>query len=490
MRSLAIGLAAATFALVMGSAAAAQNNGGYAPSSQTNPNQPIDPRAQSAYDQAQDAQRKASSSKSSKDKGKAAAAAPDAKNKEKGQAEAPPLLQQLGYACTVADATFVGTSKTKDDKGKEVKNAVYEVACSEGMGYVVQQPEGGAPIAFDCVKLATVAAKTPGQYSCALPANTDPSKGLQSVVTKSGASCSVSKARWVGSIAADKKEEYEVGCADGNAFIVVVPQPGSTAQLVSESCLRATKAGITCEFFGKDQVIAQLKTFAAAANRTTCEVSDGTYIGEAANHTQFYEVACTDGKSGFIVQTDPAGKVTQTVDCAKAANIVGGCKLTTISVGDTSDNPTYTKLAKEIGFDCNVSSYRSFGTDQSGRETVELACANQPAGAVASLPTSKGQTGEWINCGRAEARSLKCTLSKPEATYALINEQLKAKGKDCPVSGMRGMGSTATGEDYVEVTCSTGGGLVLKYAPGKDNLVDVLACAQAKGIAEGCKLQK
>jgi hypothetical protein len=420
------------------------------------------------------------------------AAGADAKSKAKGAADAPALIQQAGYACTITDANFLGLSKNKDDKGKESTTNVYEVSCSEGLGYLILSKEGEGPTVLDCAKLASNAAKTGSKLVCALPENADTNKALQPLATKAGLTCTVNKNRWIGTISDSKSEEYEIGCAEGGAYILVAPQPGSTKPLAAESCLAVSRIGLSCEFFTKDQIVAQIKALAAPANRTTCQVTDAAYVGQSTtNKHTFYEVACADSKSGFMLETDAANKYINSIDCARASGIAGGCKLTTSSEGDTSDNATYSKLAKEIGYDCAVSSYRSLGMDSAtNREIVELACSNQPAGSVAFLPTTKGQKGEWMNCGRAEARNFKCGLNKPEATYALITSELKAKGKDCPVNGVRGMGTTAEGEDFVEVTCSTGGGLVVKYAPGADNVSDVLACVQAKGIGGGCKLQK
>lgn len=426
---------------------------------------------------------------------KDAAAAPDAKNdaknKAKGQAEAPALMQQTGYACAISDATYLGASKAKDDKGKEVTTNVYEVACSGSLGYLILAKDGATPEAFDCLKLSTNAAKTGGKLTCAMPANTDFNAALQGLVTKAGEKCTVNKARWIGSSAETKIDEYEVACAEGGANILVVPQPGSQRTLAAESCLLASRVGIACEYMPKETIVAQIKALAAPANRTACQVTDAAYIGQSTtNKHTFYEIACADGKSGFMLETDATNKYVNAIDCARAAGIAGGCKLTTVSEGDTSDNATYSKLAKQVGYDCAVSSYRSLGMDsKTSREIVELACSNQPAGSVAFLPTGAGQKGEWINCARGEARSFKCGLTKPEATYAQLTAQLKGKGKDCPVNGVRGMGETEAGEDFVEVTCSTGGGLVIKYAPGPDNITDVLACVQAKGIGGGCKLQ-
>lgn len=484
MRSLAIGLAA-VLALGMGSAAAAQENGAYAPSAQSNPNQPIDPRAQSAYDQAQEANRKAKGSKTDK-----AAAAASAKGKEKGMADTPALLQQAGYSCTPSDANYLGVNKTKDDKGKETQTNIYEVACPGTLGYLVMSKEGSPPEAYDCLKLAAAQKVNPKALTCALPENANPLPALQPFVAKAGITCTINKARFFGSNSTNKVDDYEVGCAEGGAYILVIPAPGSTRQLVAESCFSAAREGVSCEYQPKETIVAQIKTMAAGANRTNCQITDASWVGQAANKHDFYEIACADGKSGFMIETD-GPKFLSAIDCARATAIGGGCKLTTISEGDTSDSATYTKLSKESGYDCAVTSYRSFGVEPNGgREIVELACSNHPAGTVAFLPTGKGQTGDFINCARADARGLKCGLAKPDATYAAINDQLKALGKDCPVNGARGMGHTESGDDYVEVTCSTGGGLVLHYGPGREKLSEVLACAQAKGIGEGCKLQK
>jgi hypothetical protein len=472
MKFLAIGLAAAVaFAAFSPVAASAQGYGAQA--SQAAP---------APHDSGKKKDKKSDSS----------APTIDAKSKAKGMAEAPAAMQQTGYACTITDANFMGVSKAKDESGKEVTTNVYEVACSEGLGYLVLAKEGATAEAYNCLKMATNAAKTGGKLVCALPANTDYNAALQGMMTKTGEKCTVNKARWIGSVTESKVDQYEVACSEGGAYIMVVPQPGSTKTLVAESCLIASRAGIACEYQPKEAIIAQIKAMAAPANRTACQVSDATYVGEATTTKHvFYELACSDGKSGFMLETDPTGKYVNAIDCARASGIAGGCKLTTSSQGDTSDNATYAKLAKEIGYDCAVTSYRSLGMDSAtSREIVELACSNQPASVIAFLPTSQGQKGEVLNCARAEARGFKCGLGKPDGTYALITSQLKAQGKDCPVNGMRGMGSTAANEDYVEVTCSTGGGLVVKYAPGPDKVSDVLACVQAKGVGGGCKLQK
>ena len=53
-----------------------------------------------------------------------------------GKKEAPAVVQSIGLQCTVNDAYFMGTSTTKVD-GKDVKTNIYEVACGEGLGYLI-----------------------------------------------------------------------------------------------------------------------------------------------------------------------------------------------------------------------------------------------------------------------------------------------------------------------------------------------------------------
>jgi hypothetical protein len=245
-----------------------------------------------------------------------------------------------------------------------------------------------------------------------------------------------------------------------------------------------------CELFPKDKYLARLGQLAAPAGRP-CQVTDGRFIGSTASKNSFYEVACSDQKSGFVLQVDAAGKYVSAIDCARASSVGGGCTLTTASAAQTEENATYGRLAKQIGYTCDVKSYHSFGQDQAtGREVVELACNDHPDGAIALLPVDKGQKGEVFNCVRAGLRGLKCALTPPEATYAKISSQITAAGKSCQVNNARAVGKAQDGSEFVEVTCSGGPGQMLEYTPDPEKVKTVTACAQAAGIGGGCKLGK
>ena len=417
----------------------------------------------------------------------------DAKAKAAGMAEAPAVVQAKGLACTVTDATFLGQSSDKGPDGKKVSSKVYEVACQEGGGYILGNP---TPEPINCLVLSTVATQ-PGPDGkvkkdptvCKLPANADPKTIALAPAKAAGITCAVDKARWVGASAQSKVDVYEVGCADGQASLITVPQPGSTEKLSADNCIKVmSREGGQCEYFTKD---AAVKYIAALAGKTgrACQITDARWVATKTAGGDFYEVGCQDGKSGYMLETAANGAYERAVDCARAEPIAGGCTLTTTNVaGDTEDLGLYNAKAKEMGYDCKVSKYRSLGLDgASGREVVELACSDRPDGAFAMVPVNAGQKGDTYNCIRSEARNQSCKLSPKSAVFPKLNNQLQNKGKSCQVADTRGVGQTATGEDVVEIKCSGGSPLVVVFNKDSDGMRQVMTCAEAKTTGAVCK---
>jgi hypothetical protein len=424
-------------------------------------------------------------------KEKEAAAAPvdSAKAKEQGMAEAPALLQQAGVSCAISDAMYKGGGKVEVGK-KKVNARFYEVACSDGPGQMITVVEGQTPNVYNCLVMEQAKAQGKSETACELPGNAHPAQGLGPVLARAGVSCTPSQGRWMGASAESKLDMYEVACSEGGAYILQVPQAGSTVKLSAVNCLHGSES-VQCTYVTKDQALAQITKMAAPANKPTCQINAARYMGTSTTKTDFYEIGCVDGKSGYVLEVDASGKFLKTINCAIATGIGGGCQLTQVAAGgETIEAPTYTKLAAQIGFQCNVEKYRSLGVDPKGREMVELACAGKPAAMVALLPSDASQKGELWNCARADARGLKCALRPIEATYAAMTQQISAKGKECTVDKTRYVGSnTDTGSDYIEVGCSVpaGGALMMEYGPGMDVVKEVYNCVAAKSIGGGCK---
>ncbi len=422
----------------------------------------------------------------------------EAKKHDQGKAETPPLIQQTGINCTLSDAYFVGEGTTNGADGKPgAKEKIYEVACQEGLGYMILAPAGATPMAYDCLAMSVNKPKSgppnPGGIYCKLVDNDNPLKGIGAIVAKAGVTCSVAQGHYVGSSQDGKTDVYEVACADGTANIIQSPRVGSTLPLVAGNCI-FERPDACPEFMPKAKMLTALGGYAAPAARD-CQVTDARFMGTiASNKNSYFELACAADKPGFVLQLDANSKYVATFDCARASTIAGGCTLSAAAAAQTDDNAIYAKLAREIGYACAVKGYKSIGINPaSGREVVELSCSDHPDGAITMLPVDKGQTGEFFNCVRAEGKALKCVLTEPPATYSRITTEVAAAGKTCQVTNARSMGSLegGKGDDVIEIACAAGNGFVVEYGKeGVETVKGVTPCALARGIGDGCKLSK
>jgi hypothetical protein len=431
----------------------------------------------------------------------AAPAAPkiDPKARETGMKDVPAIMQSAGVDCTVTDAYLMGNGDAKVG-GKSVKSSIYETACGPGLGYIVVSTPGEDPQTYDCLTLKQdfdkkTAAKQKTGSVCVLPGNTDPKQGLVPLLTKAGVSCpQVTAADWIGTSATDKISLFEAACSTGNGYILIDPLKGSVKPLSAVDCVKSALVGRECALTSKEQIQQSIIKLSDATGRPACKPTKARWVvTDASSSTDYYEVGCADGSTGYMFTTDAKGTFKAVLECVRATRIADGCTLSKVDAGQTADAPTYTKLAKQIGYDCDVSKYQSYGTENSGqREVVELACSNHPDGAFAFVPTGNAQTGQSFNCVRALTQGLTCRLTPIEATYAKIAGQIAARGKTtCKVDGGRGIGrDPAKGSDFIEVTCADGPSLVLEYSKlPQETLISALPCAQAP-IADACKLKK
>ena len=425
----------------------------------------------------------------------------DPKVHDQSMKDAPALVQAAGLKCDVTDAYQLGSNDEKVN-GKTFKSTFYELACGQGgLGYIFKSVPGGDTASFDCLSLKNaadkaIAAKQKPTNTCAvLPANADPKAGLKPWLAEAGVPCAqVTGGAWMGASASDKINVYEAACPEGG-YLVTAPAPGSTKTLDVTPCAKAELLGIKCELTTEDQTAKQIIAIAAAANRPTCMPTKARWVvTDTSNGNDYYEIGCSDGATGYMIQTNGKGQYKAAIECVKAIQIAGGCKYMNVNTGSTAETATYSKLSKQIGYDaCSaVTKYQSYGTENGGpREVVELACS-PTEGNFAIVPTGAGQTGEFFNCVRASGRGLNCHLTPMDATYAKITQQIAARGKTtCKVSNGRDIGRDDKGIDYVEVACSAGDpqpALVLQYSKlPQETLAQATPCAQAP-IANACTL--
>jgi hypothetical protein len=407
--------------------------------------------------------------------------------------DAPAIIQQANVPCEMTDAYLVGSADEKVG-GKPSKASATEVACGSGMGYFIITHTIGDPAPFNCLALKqeadkAIAAKKKPQNSCQLPGNAKPEQGLLPLIVKSGVTdCgAITKANYNGSSAADKIDVYEALCASGSDYYIESPVPGSSKQLAVIDCAK----GVDCALISKDDAAKSIIRLSAAAKKPECAPTKARYVGGTST-SEYYEIGCADGKSGYMFETTKANQFKTVIECVKATQLGGGCNFTNVSTGNTADIPTYQKLAAAIKDPCTITKYQSYGADESKREIVELACTDPGAAGFALLPADKGQTGEYFNCIRAEIKGYTCHLTDKAATYATLSKQIAGRGKvTCAVDNARPIGrDNAKGNDYVEVTCGAQPSLVLTYSRlPEETLTSAVVCAQAE-VANACTLKK
>jgi hypothetical protein len=396
-----------------------------------------------------------------------------------GMAEAPAVAQAAGLPCQVSDARLIG--KGTDGRTKQ-PSSLYEVACGQNMGYVLQATKGGSTSVFSCLELAPAPGAKPkeGAPVCLLPGNSDPKAQLAPVLAKSGVQCVPEKARGIGQ--SPQNTFYEVACQGGTGYVVVASAPFDPNKPVqAQNCLAFDEAGgnIKCELTDHATRLAVVDRIAQAANNG-CAVKDRRFIGSAKDGADYYEASCQDGK-GYIYKVT-GGQLAQAVGCAQAQGLLGGCTLTDARQATAEQAALYTKLAHAAGSNCDVDHYALFPM-QGSTEVVELACKNG-SGGIGMFPASgKGQV---VDCGRALAAGYKCSLTK-DTGYAQLTEDLrKFNQKSCVVSNARLGGKTTKGTTLVEVACADGyKGYMIEY-----NTTPTVTAVGASGcaFAGGCKL--
>lgn len=412
--------------------------------------------------------------------GKKAAAAPAVTEaaKKTGMAEAPAVVQTVGLNCQVTDARLIGK---QEDKKAKTSTSYYEVACQQGMGFVLQAPSAGTPTAFTCIEANT---PQPGQAAsnipCLLPANADPKAVLTPLMQKAGVTCTPENARGIGQT--KDKSYMEVACQGGSGYVVIASSPFDPAkELQAQNCLNFDdgEGNIKCTLSDKATRMAIVDRLAAEANNG-CTIKDKRFIGTSRDGSNYFESVCQDGK-GWVYKVDTAGKLASTTECAKAQNILGGCTLTDARQAQNEQAGLYTRLAKNAGSGCDVEKYALFPV-RGQEEVVELLCKDGSSVLGMFPATGKGQV---VDCGRALVAGYKCGLGKPN--YASLTADLrKFDQKTCEVSNSRLAAKTQKGTTLLEVACADGfKGYMIEYQTTPAvTAVGATGCA----FAGGCQL--
>jgi hypothetical protein len=238
------------------------------------------------------------------------------------------LISARSLSCAPTDAERVGHGKTTMD-GKRVEVTAYEVACSNGMGYLLASLGTEKPIAISCFAAAATRADSiaKGEKSdvyCQLAANKDLKEMAGSLMTAAGTSCTVNNIRWFGLADATHTEYTEVECRDGSGYLLRAQQNEPAALVSAVSCQEAAKQGLKCHLTdgGPVAVPITLQTFrdALKENAVNCEPTQMRLIGRETESKRYVvEMQCADigGLVAFIPLEGNTKKL-ETLDCNAA----------------------------------------------------------------------------------------------------------------------------------------------------------------------------
>lgn len=219
---------------------------------------------------------------------------------------------------------------------------------------------------------------------------------------------------------------YEVACGAGAMGYLLETQGADMP--IAISCLSAEEARAADAARGKEpsffcklpenkDVYATLASMITAGAAAQCQVRTLQLFGHSAStHSDYSEVACTDGK-GFMLRVAQTGfpAKTEVMSCSEAAKQGIKCKLTDPGPVEA---PVTTQTFKDAlvrnGVTCNIGQIRLIGQeDHLKRYVIEYLCADQAGGRVAFLPLEGNATPyESMDCASAlSSRGVTCTLA-------------------------------------------------------------------------------
>ena len=308
-----------------------------------------------------------------------------------------PYIASAGVTCTPANARYLGSNATI---------AVYEAACQEGPGYILQAPLPGltaATVAIPCLQAS-------GTTACTLTSQAQGQAYLASLAAKASRTCQISGSRYLGTDQKSGTAYYELGCGAQPGFVLGANKAGGVDRVLS--CTEAKTMAGGCTLTDETKVAAQQTadyTRLVKASGFDCDISKTREIGQDSAHNPVVELACSNRPDGMVGVFPAAGSGrVQLVDCVKSGEFgeSGACQLTT-------PTPVYARytaaLAAKGRSSCKVSGARYLGSTPSNTDFVETACSDGKPGWVIEL-TQAEQVKQLLSCGQAKAAGLSCKL--------------------------------------------------------------------------------
>ena len=309
-----------------------------------------------------------------------------------------PFAQKAGLACTVTGGEWIGRANVSGADR-------YEVACSEGGGYVLD-------VTPAAVRSLTCLAAVAGGYECKYTPKADQVRFLSKLAAPASQTCEATDARYIVSDNKTGNSYYEIACAAPKpGFVVEVSSAGAFSRSID--CLRATGISGGCKL--TDTAALQAATtaqYAALLNgrNLACTVAQARPIGKetAAAKRDVVEFSCPEQTAGLVAWTPAVGAAGkfEAFDCFTAEARGVRCQLTGKPALLAALNP----VMKPHRADCEVSDYRAIALSVNDAAILEVACGNG-RGYIVEMAKTAASVAQAIPCHiSAQRGGEKCTI--------------------------------------------------------------------------------
>ena len=249
----------------------------------------------------------------------------------KAKEQSAKLLAALQLSCEIGAAQLVVSGSRRID-GKETPVRVFDVACAQGLGYLLETQGAATPVAISCLtaeeaRAADVAkGKEPG-FFCKLPQNRDVYAAVASLIASgAGAQCTVQRLQWLGRSDSARSEYSEVACEGGKGYVLGTSLPGSQAKATVTTCDDAARQqGVRCRLTdsGPAENEPTLDTLKAAlAQHVSCKIDPLRLVGQEEHLKRYVvEYHCADRPTAGIAFVPLPGNTNpyESIDCAAGA---------------------------------------------------------------------------------------------------------------------------------------------------------------------------
>ena len=223
-----------------------------------------------------------------------------------------------------------------------------------------------------------------------------------------------------------------------------------------------------------------------------CEIVAAHNPGATRQRKDIYEVACREGPGYLVVANDAPAilnclHLAATEAAQRAADATRPVASLCLLDGNKDAAAALRPLAARIDPDCTVDAAAWIGRVGEDQDRYEIGCAGRD-GLWLQTPINRTEVTDSFSCLDLAAMGETCAFTTPDEQAATVAGWLPPDGPACAADRARVVG-VAGGARYYELGCGTGPGLMLRLTP-EGGFDRTWPCAEATGIAGGCKLAR